>query len=414
MSTSINGYRSNTVGWQRLVSRAVAEGFISIPSEGQELPHDPSRPYDLDDVVVVNDEFFMPNDIIPSNTEFQIGTTGPTWRKISYSARLIVNPFSNLKDYKKFELVINDDVLYYAKHDLEPGQWDPENFKRFWSGTYSFLKEAHGNVKGQLITATGIKAIASDSDTLSVGMVASLTDDSFEVITTGALTLMPTEWDAVIEDGGPLIPGDFYFLSGSEEGKMTPTQPEAPDYDNPVGFALDETTFIVLPYRPAINEEAQLIDATNIEDGDILTWDAEDGKFKKIPHLSNSVAADGISITRGESGSNYNTVGDMSRVTGVTVDLNPTSSNIVTDGIVLRSVNRVNIGPHTHFSVVIGVDLDDDIVINVASAQVIACPSLSCGGDFGPPVVVGNKIIFNRFRDNGQGTVVTCNFIVQW
>lgn len=82
------------------------------------------------------------------------------------------------------------------------------------------------------------RALASSDLTLSFGLVGSATARGFTVVFCG-----------VIDQLSGLTPG-WYYTSTIVPGALSPTAPvERYSYVNPVGFALDERTLVVLPLR---------------------------------------------------------------------------------------------------------------------------------------------------------------------
>lgn len=72
--------------------------------------------YSITDYVVYNDIIYQANGVIPINTAFEIGTTGPTWREISrnyFKGEVLPNTF-----YLKDDLVTSGNSLWVALNNL--------------------------------------------------------------------------------------------------------------------------------------------------------------------------------------------------------------------------------------------------------------------------------------------------------
>lgn len=67
----------------------------------------------------------------------------------------------------------------------------------------------------------------------------------------GPLTLTTAEWTAITEEASHLTPGDTYYLSAANPGKLTNVAPVAAGtYQTVVGIALTENTLDVQPGVP--------------------------------------------------------------------------------------------------------------------------------------------------------------------
>jgi len=78
-------------------------------------------------------------------------------------------------------------------------------------------------------------------------MIAGNIDGTIQYKTNGPLTLLTTQWDAVVTgESGGLTAGAAYYVSAAAAGKLTVTPPAATgSYIVPVGVALSPTTLIV-------------------------------------------------------------------------------------------------------------------------------------------------------------------------
>ncbi len=114
------------------------------------------------------------------------------------------------------------------------------------SGT-SLTKEvnqiSHGFSIGEAVYFDGsewLKAIASGSDTLGIGIVSSVDDgDNCTITFTG-----------IVSGLSGLVAGEYYFVSTTTPGGLTSTKPVS-GYENPILFATDTTEGIVFAYRPS-------------------------------------------------------------------------------------------------------------------------------------------------------------------
>lgn len=109
---------------------------------------------------------------------------------------------------------------------------------------HQFTQTSHGLVLKDAIYHTGsvwAKAKADDEDTLALGIVTKVIDaNNFRFGFAGVHTITSHGWDV----------GAYYFLDSNTSGALTPTQPST--YSNPVLYAIDTNTVLILPYRPAL------------------------------------------------------------------------------------------------------------------------------------------------------------------
>lgn len=102
----------------------------------------------------------------------------------------------------------------------------------------------HGLAVQDVIRHNGtswVKARADASSTLGIGVVTAVADaNNFTVTLAGYATI----------SSHGLTAGQYYFCSAATSGLLTSTEP-ASGYSNPILFAVDTDTVIVLPYRPS-------------------------------------------------------------------------------------------------------------------------------------------------------------------
>jgi hypothetical protein len=128
---------------------------------------------------------------------------------------------------------------------------------------------AHGFTVGQPVYFDGTDwqlAQADSGYTMAEGIVKEVTDaDNFTVRVVGP-----------VEGLSGLTPGAYYFVSKDTAGALTVTEPTAPYFSNPVGFALSATQLMVLPLRPSSggsNALTYFFTATageNLTEGDLV------------------------------------------------------------------------------------------------------------------------------------------------
>lgn len=128
---------------------------------------------------------------------------------------------------------------------------------------------AHGFVVGNAIYFDGtnwVKARADSAYTLSEAIVSAVADvDNFTARVVGPVSGL-----------SGLTPGAYYFTDASTAGALTSTEPTAPYFSNPVGFALSATELMVLPLRPAVGGSNALtyfftaLAGENLTDGDLV------------------------------------------------------------------------------------------------------------------------------------------------
>lgn len=115
------------------------------------------------------------------------------------------------------------------------------------------VSQANTFVEGQAVYFDGALWQAAQSNaagTLGLGIATSVTPAGFTVVFSGPITL-PGLYP--LESGpGPLMPGQYYFVSASVAGTLTAVQPTGlTEYSNPLVFALSPTEAVVLPFRPS-------------------------------------------------------------------------------------------------------------------------------------------------------------------
>lgn len=110
---------------------------------------------------------------------------------------------------------------------------------------FDATQTAHGFTVGQAVYFDGTNwqlAKADSAYTMAEGIVKSVTDvNNFTVRVVGP-----------VEGLSGLTAGAYYFVSKDTAGALTATEPTAPYFSNPVGFALSTTQLMVLPLRPAV------------------------------------------------------------------------------------------------------------------------------------------------------------------
>jgi len=136
--------------------------------------------------------------------------------------------------------------------EIDPG-WIP-----FTGSTVKEINQAaHGFIPGNVVRLDKITPfgyILAQADTLdnaeAVGVVENVIDaNNFELNLRGCIEATTVEWDAATDDVGPgLTPGAVYFLSKSNPGEMTQTQPTPGDISKTMMIAIDSTTAIVMNY----------------------------------------------------------------------------------------------------------------------------------------------------------------------
>lgn len=118
------------------------------------------------------------------------------------------------------------------------------------SVTHSVYQVAHGFSTGQAVYFNGANwslAKANSFATLGIGIVITIDANSFVVFLSGT-----------IHGLSGLTPGQFYYVSDTNAGSLTTTEPtQINSYSNPLLFALSANSGIVLPFRPKqISENA--------------------------------------------------------------------------------------------------------------------------------------------------------------
>ena len=134
---------------------------------------------------------------------------------------------------------------------------------------WEVVQTAHGFVIGDAIYFDGTdwqKAQADSAYTMAEAIVSAVGDvDSFTARVVGPVSGL-----------SGLTPGAYYFVSETTAGALTSTEPTAPYFSNPVGFALSATELMVLPLRPAVGGSAaltyfyQALAGENLTEGDLV------------------------------------------------------------------------------------------------------------------------------------------------
>lgn len=115
-------------------------------------------------------------------------------------------------------------------------------------------------------------ANASSGVTTAIGIIDSINGVNYSFVTSGLVTLSDAQWQAVIDDGSSLVAGEYYYTSDQTAGELSRLAPTAgTSFDNPVGFALSTTEFVVMPYRPVANAGAEPTNGNILEDLSVLT-----------------------------------------------------------------------------------------------------------------------------------------------
>ena len=110
----------------------------------------------------------------------------------------------------------------------------------------SIHEEEHDLVTGDVVyfdnnTSRYELAQANNPTTLGIGVVEKEDENNFKVIFSG-----------IVEGLSDLNVGSYYFVSYSRAGKVTLTEPTAPNFSNPIFYAIDKTKAVVIPLRPVI------------------------------------------------------------------------------------------------------------------------------------------------------------------
>jgi hypothetical protein len=125
---------------------------------------DPEQAYGKDAIINYQGKFWAANEDIPAGTPFVVGTSGTTWREITFGDCFILD-HNPLKDYKKFQVVVKDGLLYRAIIDHGPGQVVPSRweliggersrYRGAWSLGQSFVAGDLVEKDGRLYKANG-------------------------------------------------------------------------------------------------------------------------------------------------------------------------------------------------------------------------------------------------------------------
>lgn len=104
---------------------------------------DETKTYEKDEMVVINDRFFVANDEIPPGTDFILGEAGATWREISQTVVLEYIPGQN---YPEGSPVISGGALLVANTDITkaPDPLDVSDWESLSSRPLAFINGARG------------------------------------------------------------------------------------------------------------------------------------------------------------------------------------------------------------------------------------------------------------------------------
>lgn len=178
-----------------------------------------------------------------------------------------VSDWQPLQNYLKDSIRVNGGVSYRAlsdhtstndfQTDFLGGLWEVFGSPNSGAGaSVTVNKPAHGNVVGQRLRHVAgvdwVPAIADDPANVGTGIVSDASTDQFTVLLEGEVELTTAEWDAVLqtgESGSGLVDGAWYYLSETEPGKITQTQPAITDW---ALKALSPTKAMVVDY-PAVS-----------------------------------------------------------------------------------------------------------------------------------------------------------------
>lgn len=127
----------------------------------------------------------------------------------------------------------------------------------------SINQTGHGFSVGNAISfhsGSYVKADASDISKLGFLIVTAVADaNNFTAAQAGYYTTFSS-----------LTADQYYFVDASTPGTLTTTEPDFPDYSNPVLHAVSTTAGWILPFRPSLR--GQLVDGgtfTGTDDGSI-------------------------------------------------------------------------------------------------------------------------------------------------
>lgn len=92
------------------------------------------------------------------------------------------------------------------------------------------------------------KALASNAQSARCcGLASYGAGGTLTPVYTGLFALTTQQWDAVVAEGGALVPGAYYYVSAVTDGAITRTAPSGgSSYDAPVGLALSPNTMLLL------------------------------------------------------------------------------------------------------------------------------------------------------------------------
>ncbi len=157
-----------------------------------------------------------------------------------------------------------------ATGEIDPG-WIP-----FTGSTVKEINQtAHGFIPGNVVRIDKINPFGyvlalADNNNLAfaeaVGVVENVIDnDNFELNLRGCIEATTVEWDAVTDDVGPgLTPGAVYFLSDSNAGEMTQTEPTPGGVSKTMMVAIDSTTAIVMNYVGGLTDPTSGVPAIEL------------------------------------------------------------------------------------------------------------------------------------------------------
>jgi len=149
---------------------------------------------------------------------------------------------AGVTDYE--DLVTSDDVIPNRKFVVDNNESTKFNVNQSTHGL-SVLDAIYHN--GTIYT----EAQADDAETLGMLIVTEVIDTNNFVATLVGKTTITSHG---------LTIGEYYFVSDSVAGGLTATEPGTGSFSNPILFAVDANTLIVLPFRPSsvVDETGEL------------------------------------------------------------------------------------------------------------------------------------------------------------
>ena len=233
-------------------------------------------------------------------------------RKLDPSAKDVISNIEKGIIWKYRGVSIDSDgtlIENVTKLDLENLEITSEDNTDGWQGGKKITLKAGGGLEAITINqiahgfdndivyyngTTWVKAQADNEETCGTHIAVRVDDDNFKIYSYGEIPLTMTD-----EEGNPLVPGDYYFLSKTTAGKITGTKPTAgiTQYilqaldNNIVSVSIEEpydtvesssgeggaSTFLELVDTPASYDNGKFlystdsgIDFKNIEIGDVV------------------------------------------------------------------------------------------------------------------------------------------------